>query len=1213
MRNKRFAKLIACILVFAQMLAPVQTALAAGNDVSAYIRYTNAVFDLYDSTGTPIPSSGLIPQDAKIKISFVFEVEDVDEIHVGDFFTKTLPPELTSIASFVPITGTDYPLTHLYGGVTYTIGYLTVTAGGTATITFADGITLLSDVGTDFSIDGDFRPGAIGSGESVSFTLHAGGHATVISFEDDPAPPVTPTAGIEKAGGYDPESNEIAWIVTVNSGGLPESPDTLVNVTVRDVLGPNQAYKSSSLAADKVRLEADGSYAFSLGDVTGTTFFTITTTPAEGAFGTEGSKKTLTNDVELYEEGTDDPLDTYGASVEITTDWIRKSGERRADGGDYYIDWRITLNHNYRTIPAGATVTDTIPDPLKPFLALVTSGEYAPKIIPANPGGSFHTGGPPSLFTYTFGSDATGIQTITFTTKVLSPYFEQQAQTGFTNTARLTIGASSYQVTSDKVGVGTSLLSKAGKGYDPATQLITWEMAVNGNGKAIDGATIVDEIGPNQVFYEGFAITRKDGSATESLTKVTDPAEVKAAPNRYHYDADTRLLTIFLGDLGADHKPAVTFKTRVTKAEDCAGNKTDISYRNTMATLTGVGISPSETANAEQKITSKVLAKTSTGYDYGERHFTWEVIVNQNKMNMPNAVVTDTIPLGQEYVEGSMRIGADEPGGKLTVSPDKRALTIALGNINQEITITFKTKVTDLSVFLTNNGNVTFSNNASLTPWDGAHSVSVAAQREVGNRAIEKKLAQEYTKANGFIGWEVFINPHQAPLVNAKLRDELQAGLELDVDSVKLYAWDQDALGNMTVNGAIPSGAFSFTYNYGTRVFELSLPNGPQGYCLTFNTDVLSPGKYSNTVSFSGSSSINGSAPSNYVVTYADITFSSTGRNGSITVTKQDEDGRTVTASETIFELLDSMKNVKQTKTTVNGVAKFDKLKLRTYYIREKTPPKGFSLDSTEFEVVVEGTAPDTLNPSVNVSNRRLRAAITMHKETKAGIPLSGGLFGIYAAADAGFTAPLRKAPAVSGVVTFADLLPGSYKIREISPPPGYRWSNEVRDAALTLDDVTNTLADVAVLEALANEPAPDDYPNGSIQLLKTDGNGRPLFGAQFGLYSASGTLLKTAVSDSGGVVLFFGVPYGTYTVKELAAPDGYALSEAVLAVSVPNGGVVQANPYVFVNHLKVLPRTGSFWDSSILLALGGMLVLAGGWLLLRPGHKNKKRDKQNG
>ncbi|MGI6162039.1 MAG: collagen binding domain-containing protein [Christensenellales bacterium] len=572
-----------------------------------------------------------------------------------------------------------------------------------------------------------------------------------------------------------------------------------------------------------------------MGDVTGTTSFTIVTTPTDGAFGTEGSSKTLSNDVELNSTASVDPLDSTNATVSVTTDWVQKTGVARSQGGVNYIDWTIKLNNNNRTIPAGATLTDTIPQ----YLTLDASSVRRNGALPETFGDTSSLSG--QNLTYTFGSAAAGVQTITFTTSVDDAYYSQQGTTGFRNTGVLNIDGSSYPQQSGNVGIGTSLLAKTGQGYDRANQLITWRLEVNRNGRAITGAIITDTIGSNQEFDPAFGVTRRDGTTTVPLAAVASFDDVTSQDGQYFYNSDTKVLTVYLGDLAASEHPYITFKTKVANPNDYANNKTT-SYRNNSASLSGGGITTSTVTNTGQNVVSEVLTKTGTGYDYTDRKLSWTITVNQNNMHMPNAVVVDTIQDGQAYVDGSLLIDGAVPGTRL--NQDGNTLTITLGEITAQTVITFQTVVTDLSVFLTNNENVTFRNKADLTTGiPSSPTVTVWGERDVDNKAIEKGLGVEYTPENGYIGWDVYINANQAPIENTILTDTLQKGLELDNESVKLYFWNQDSSGSRSVGELVPTSQYSFTYNYDTRVFNLALPDGAQGYYLTFNTDVLEPGK----------------------------------------------------------------------------------------------------------------------------------------------------------------------------------------------------------------------------------------------------------------------------------------------------------------------------------------------------------------------------------
>jgi len=1161
---KRLSRWGTVIVLLLQVLMIARPVALAGDSrdvlslVPPLITFTGDSFKAY-AGGVEIVDLSAIPQNADIVVTYAFDVEDAtnpaDDVAAGDYFTVTLPAELTSIATFEEVVGRPFSLTH--EGVEYTIATLTITADGVATITFLEDIADLSEVSASFSMQGTLDEDAINDGDVVLFSLRAGGTVYNIGFIPDEPPPPPVTAS--KSGAYNPNTNEITWTVVVDSGG----PSIAVeDVYVVDTLGADQDYKAGTSSIEEPTYDAvERICTFFLDSLTGATSFTYKTTPTDAAFGAEGSVHTVANSCEVYAGavvGT--PLATASASVNVTTDWIRKIGARTGVAGAYVIEWTITLNNNNRTIPAGSTMTDTLPE----YLALDESSVKRDARDPVTTYGDGFTVVGQTL-TYTFNAEAAEQLTITFTTAVAPSYYTQQTVTSFANTATLTIGAGDYSATSSGVGVPTSLLAKSGDGYVASTQRITWRMQVNSNGQAITAPTIADTIGSNQAFAEDFGV-RLDGSAT-SIVRVANLADLTSAPGQYHYDAG--VLTIYLGDLTPIDKPLVRFQTTVTNPAHYAANSTR-NYTNP-ATLTGGGISPCSSTGT-QSVQSLVLAKTSVSYNYVTRRLSWRITVNQNNMLMPAAVVTDTVRAGQAYVAGSLLINGLAPGEGVPVV-DGATLTITLGEISSQTIITFDTVVTDLGVFMSTNGNVTFSNDASLISGIvGAPTVAVTGSRTATNRSLSKDLLTEYIPANGYIEWEVYVNANQVPIENVTLADTLQSGLELDVESVTLRLWNQNENGVRTVGAVVPLGGdYSFEYDYGTRLFRVHLPDGPQGYYLTFKTDVLDAGLYSNTVVFSGSYTGSDDASSAYTVSSADIESGATGTNGRITVTKTDPGGAPITTGA-VFELLDSMRNVKKTLATdVNGQAVFDRLKLRTYYIREKTAPLGYALSAEEIMVTLTSESDETRLRFVTLANSPLTARVLLAKTDKDGTGLAGGRFSIYAASDIGFLTPLQMVMSdANGLVEFTGLTAGSYAIREIRPPAGYYATSEVRTAALVLDVATNTLADVTVGEPLVNEPLPG-VKFGTIQLLKVDDQNDPVGGARLGLYNAGGELIQTAVSSDSGAVLFSNLPLGTYTISEIAAPEGYVLSATVVTATVSSSALNVTIGEPFINVLDAL------------------------------------------
>lgn len=1123
------------------------------------IDITDAYLDVYETKGgTKLTDYDNIPKDAYINVSYAFRILDLydengeeGQVKEGDYFSINMPAELINIAEFDEII--DQVLQVTYEGKDYNIANLKMTKDGGIIITFLEDVESLSDVTLHFSISGFLQPDHINDDDNVTFSLVSSGTVYSIGFiKDEPEVPEI-KASIEKNASYDSDTNEITWTITVNAG---ESSGAGVDMVVRDMLGDNQTFVSGSTLPVGLEPDVDVTgqiYTFSLSNVLGEHSFTYKTIPTKEAFSkVEGGTTLVNNLAELYLEGEPEKKDDAKANITLTTDWIQKSGVVRTEDGETYIDWTIGLNYNDQTIPKDTIVSDTLP----PYLTLEEDSVKRNGSLPKDYNDVVIVTGP--SFTYQFAADATKEQTITFTTKVNSAYYQQQAVKSFINTAIITVDGVDYQEKSNGVQVSTNLLNKYGAGYDASTGLITWKLKVNENGQDFKDAVISDTFDSNQLFSVEYGIQDTNGV---SFVRVSELSALKDAPNQYYYEAGE--LQIYLGDLDALDKPVLSFQTTVMNPEDYANNKTT-NYSN-RAILIGDGIETSDSTGV-QTVTSQLISKENVGYDYNTRVLSWKVTVNQNNMRLPDAVVTDIIPAGQSLVLESIEIDGKK-ASENQFSLEDNNLIIKLYELTAKTVVTFQTKVTDLKVFLDTNANVTFYNTAKLNSGIvNAPDVSVTASKVVDNIALSKEVLTEYIKENGYIEWEVFVNANQVSMKDAVLNDVLQEGLELDSDSIMLYEWNQDAEGNRTIGDKISEEQYKVTYDYDTRNFMFYLPNGEQGYYLKFKTDVLKPGKYSNSISFGGGYTGTDSDSSSYYVTSSDVSAGVSGTNGSITVYKTNQEGEIITTGSE-FELLDSKYNVFKTLTTdETGALTFDKLKLRTYYIREKTAPFGYAKSDQVNKITLSGISPELKDQTITIKNSLLTGNLFLKKQNQKGEGLAGGVFSLYEEGDEQYEDPIDTVMSEEGgIISFRGLKAGSYVVKEVKAPAGYYLTNEVRKAFIKVDS-TNTISDVTVAEAFLNEAMPQ-VKFGSAQLFKSDVNNQALKGAEFGLYDTSGAMIQTAVSKEDGSVQFMNVPYGTYTIKEIVAPKGYEITSQTAKVVIDDSNeTAKAVPYAIVN-----------------------------------------------
>mgnify|MGYP000927644379 CR=1 FL=1 len=239
--------------------------------------------------------------------------------------------------------------------------------------------------------------------------------------------------------------------------------------------------------------------------------------------------------------------------------------------------------------------------------------------------------------------------------------------------------------------------------------------------------------------------------------------------------------------------------------------------------------------------------------------------------------------------------------------------------------------------------------------------------------------------------------------------------------------------------------------------------------------------------------------------------------------------------------------------STANGEHTIDNLLYGTYYVKEIAAPQGYILDSEpSAEITIKKTA---AHGTITMTNEKYTAgSITVKKVDENGNPLAGAEFML-----SGPKAE-KKTTDNSGVAEFTGLEAGKYYIIEKTAPKGYgRYDGTVTveikaDGTATVDDLPKGISFAGETVTLTWTNTRD---KGSISITKTGSANKSLQGAVFGLYkdaAAAEKPIDTQQTDKNGEALFADLEAGTYYVKEIAAPNGYALSDDVHTFIIGNG-----------------------------------------------------------
>lgn len=148
-----------------------------------------------------------------------------------------------------------------------------------------------------------------------------------------------------------------------------------------------------------------------------------------------------------------------------------------------------------------------------------------------------------------------------------------------------------------------------------------------------------------------------------------------------------------------------------------------------------------------------------------------------------------------------------------------------------------------------------------------------------------------------------------------------------------------------------------------------------------------------------------------------------------------------------------------------------------------------------------------------------------------------------------------------TGALTFAGYYPhGEYYVKELDAPNGWKLNTEQFPVSLlpVHVDGMNTIR-VSLPEAVH-----DELVYGKVTLTKTDITGEhTLPGAVIEVYDEQGNVIYRDTTDENGQIPEIPVTPGTYTFREVYAPEGYALNEAVMFFEVDEDGTVTGDTVI--------------------------------------------------
>ena len=235
--------------------------------------------------------------------------------------------------------------------------------------------------------------------------------------------------------------------------------------------------------------------------------------------------------------------------------------------------------------------------------------------------------------------------------------------------------------------------------------------------------------------------------------------------------------------------------------------------------------------------------------------------------------------------------------------------------------------------------------------------------------------------------------------------------------------------------------------------------------------------------------------------------------------------------------------------TDANGKAHITGLKFGNYAVTETKAPEGYVLKGDRHSIAISRQQTEV---TLRLKNDKAMYKVTAIKQDadENGKLLVGAEFMLYSMEGA---VVAKAVTGYDGTAVF-EVPEGNYKLVETRAPAGYQLSGDfVRE--ITVNAMQGAVGEFKY--TFNNEKT--SY---SIEIHKHDSEDKQkkLAGAEFAVTDSRG-FTKTVTTDASGKASITGLPYDDYTIREIKAPKGYALSDK--EYSVKKTELVHGSPVV--------------------------------------------------
>lgn len=1210
---KRSIALMLVMLMFVMLLPSDLKLRAADEDGNTIFKDTSIVLNevqfsakYKDADGKEqnvslkLDQANELPANAEISLRFDFLLQDGSQVKDGQDYVYKIPDGITVHEN------ATHPLT--VDGAPEPVGQVVISKDGTLTFNFYTDV-IKNDQGVKFYVGfgGGLSSDLKEEGSEAQIKFPAGDGSfdfNVISQGEIIPEEDTKPAAIEtyKSGSFmtgTDGKNYIEWKVS-----LHHTKGEMFSGDIQDVLPAGLKYVSGTVngqtypyannnkygqgtpvitdttTGNNVNLHVDNCYPDYMTDVYFLTEYNATDF-ITGDISANNKKITVDNKAVFTPTDTTIPGSTPTTTLKKELDVLDKTASPVDKDGN--ITWQIVVNKEKLNI-GGAVLTDTAVSNISGIVGNIEAFDengnpYAGITVSKNTTG----------FTWTAPTDFSDTIIFKYKTSVASATVETKNKVNLNGTKINYDDTATVQP--------ANVLSKTGVGYDPISQTLTWKIVVNEDRRNLTNVVVKD-------IFDGSKMEVKSVSPALAYSTFENQSETINGSSL----STATVLQFDMGNISERQEITV-----VTKLKEDVVNSNYIGNIYNRSTLSSTEINADKTANQYIEIkTPDVASKEGRVLNADSGKLEWYIELKGQSQAPEEYVIKDELPSNMNFVEGSFRIQSQWYDGSPVYVP-VTPVVAADGKTYIEYTFNASTNPEAAERFLKPNTTfwmlyettpksmdaareqTKYINNANVTvkfPGDVTYSDDV--KKEVTEK-LGGLLGKDAVSVNGReVKWNIKINPARtdmSSIVNPTITDDLEDYFTYVARSGVLYEVNPDGTrtpvdtskymiavidNRMTVKlPEINSSYFEFEFLTRVTVSEAEIGNR----------------KINNKVSLNGEGTI--VQKQSQDVTNIDFASSMAGASvqREIRVKKVDENGNPLQGA--VFELYlptDDGKGILIGKAVSgdDGFAKFvetDTLEGYELILKETETPTGYKyVDGTSEmgDVTTDGVTviknfkkeniktdkngqyyPITIENESTTPNS-VTLSLKKSDSNDTSVAVEGAEYGLYNS-DKTTLAATTKVTDKDGLVTFSGIKAGTYYIKEITSPSGYKLSTEEIkvDVVITPNvSVTYTYPDNRTIDGTDGTPVTvtDEKATGTFKITKILSGSKTnekINGVRFAVYRDQACRVKVAekTTNESGVVEFGNLTLGrTYWYREESAPDVYVLDQTVKSFTVGTG-----------------------------------------------------------